>query len=477
MRDEASILHVDLDSFFAAVEQRDKPSLRGKPVIVGGVGGRGVVATASYEARVHGVRSAMSTAEARRRCPHAAFLSPRFPAYKAASELVMAQLRELSGLVEQVSIDEAYADLSVPADPDLPLLAAEALSVEAVTAQAAELRARIAAVTGGLTASVGLGPSKSIAKLASEAAKPDGLLAVPGEHVRAFLDPLPVRAIGGAGPATVERLRRVGIESVAQLAAADEADLVSLLGSAHGRGLWLLARGIDERPVVPVREAKSVSAEETFPTDLRDPAAMGAEIDLLAARVGARLRREGTSGRTVTLKMRFADFTTRTRSSTSAAALDDPRAIARVARRLLSEVDTMVWSSAGGVRLLGVGVSGLADWVQEDLLADEPAPSGKPSASGEPSASDEVPAIALTSSDVPRAAVEWRPGADVAHTSYGPGWVWGSGLGRVTVRFEGPGTAPGPVRTFRADDPELTPADPPPLPGAQAPAPPADAEG
>jgi DNA polymerase-4 len=315
------------------------------------------------------------------------------------------------------------------------------------------LRRNVNTVTGGLTASVGLAPSKSVAKLASEAAKPDGLLVVEPADVRAFLDPLPVTAIGGVGPATAARLASHGIRTVAELAAMDDDDAVRLLGSAHGHGLLALARGDDDRPVEPYREAKSVSAEETFDVDLRDPARMAAEVDLLAAKVAGRLRKEGLAGRTVTLKVRFADFTGRTRSYTHPQAVDGTTAITRAARRLLSEVDTLTWSTAGGIRLLGVGVSGLADWFQPDLVfaedevrADVPVPSGTPDPEPEPA---------------PEPRPVWRPGADVRHTDLGPGWVWGSGRGRVTVRFEGPTTPPGPVRTFADDDPDLSPADPP----------------
>ena len=447
MRARAEILHLDLDSFFAAVEQRDKPSLRGRPVVVGGVGGRGVVATASYEARVFGVRSAMSVAEARRRCPNAAYLSPRFAAYRAASQVVMGLLREASALVEQVSIDEAYADLAVPERDGDPRELAVAL------------RRKVAEATGGLTASVGLAPSKSVAKLASEAAKPDGLLVVEPGDVRAFLDPLPVGAIGGVGPATAGRLAASGVRTVADLAGMDDGDAVRLLGSAHGRGLLALARGEDERPVVAERETKSVSVEETFAEDLRDPARMSAEVDLLAARVASRLRTQGLAGRTITLKVRFADFTARTRSHTHPEAVDGTAAITRTARRLLAEVDTLTWSNAGGVRLLGVGVSGLADWFQPDLIStedDEPTRSDGTAPPSEP-----VAASRGAERPAPQGLPDWRPGADVVHAEHGAGWVWGSGLGRVTVRFEGPGTPPGPVRTFAADDPLLSPADPP----------------
>src|SRR5690242_9429518 len=362
MRPEASVLHLDLDAFFAAVEQRDKPSLRGRPVVVGGVGGRGVVATASYEARAYGARSAMSTAEARRRCPAGtAFLGGRFGAYRRTSEVVMELLRALSPLVEQVSLDEAYVDLAADDRHDL--------SVEGVTALAHALKERIAAATGGVTGSVGIGTSKLMAKIGSDLDKPDGLVVVPPGEELAVLHPLPVTRLGGVGPATAERLHQVGVRTVGDLAAKSLSDLVALVGKAHGAGLHALARAEDDRAVVPDREAKSVSQEETFERDLTDVVVLGREIDAMATRVGARLRASATSGRTVTLKLRRYDFTTMTRSQTLPQPTDDARQIAAIARRLLTEAGT-----SGGLRLLGVGVSGLSIYAQGDLFAEEDEP-------------------------------------------------------------------------------------------------------
>ncbi len=453
MRREASILHLDLDAFFAAVEQRDKPSLRGRPVVVGGVGGRGVVATASYEARAFGARSAMSTAEARRRCPSGtAFLGGRFAAYRRTSDVVMTLLRELSPLVEPVSIDEAYVDLAVgpPTGPR------HDLSVAGVTAVAAELKARIAEATGGVTGSVGIGSSKLMAKLASDMDKPDGLVVVaPGTELE-VLHPLPVTRLGGVGPATAERLHQVGVKTVADLAAKSLTDLVALAGRAHGAGLYALARGQDDRPVVPDRGVKSVSHEETFERDLTDLVVLGREIDSMAARVGERLRSSAFTGRTVTLKLRRYDFTTITRSQTLPQPTDDARQIAATARRLLAEAGT-----AGGLRLLGVGVSGLSVYAQGDLFADDVADDlgadGAPAVLTAEAVAPE-PEPAATPTPVEK---RWWPGQDVRHDDLGPGWVWGRGLGRVTVRFEGPLTAPGPVRTLAADDPALGTAEPP----------------
>ena len=309
-RTEPSVLHVDLDAFFAAVEQRDKPSLRGRPVIVGGLGPRGVVSTASYEARTFGVRSAMSMAEARSRCPHAAFLAGRFRAYRAASEIVMAALRELSPVIEPLSLDEAFVDLAAGEGHDL--------SPAGVRALGERLRAEINERTA-LTASVGAATSKLLAKIASEQAKPDGLVVVePGTELD-VLHPLPVRALPGIGPATAERLARLGVRAVGDLAAVTVDELVGLLGESHGRSLYRLARAQDDRPVSAERESKSVSVEDTFDQDITDRALLVALIGRMATKVTGRLRESGQSGRTVTLKVRLHDFTTMSRSALSPA--------------------------------------------------------------------------------------------------------------------------------------------------------------
>ncbi|HEX6247828.1 MAG TPA: DNA polymerase IV [Nocardioidaceae bacterium] len=440
MRAEPTILHVDLDAFFAAVEQRDKPSLRGKPVVVGGVGGRGVVATASYEARAFGIRSAMSTAEARRRCPNAAYLSGRFGAYREASAKVMAVLRDLSPLVEPLSLDEAYVDLTPAGLADL--------SVEGVTAVAQELKERVHEVTGGLYGSVGIATSKLVAKIASDLDKPDGLVVVPPGTERDLLRPMKVTVIPGVGPATAERLRRTGVHTVEELERLSHDELVRILGQAHGTGLYHLARAEDDRPVVAEREAKSVSVEGTYDTDLVDRRLLVGLLERQAGQVTERLRKARLSGRTVTVKVRLHDFSTHTRSTTLPAPTDDARVVARLARTLLAEVDT-----SGGVRLLGVGVSGLADWIQEDLFADVEllgtGDDGDQEAEVEPLGEDALERVTRQR--------RWAPGTDVAHREHGPGWVWGSGRGLVTVRFETAETPPGPVKTFRTDDPDLEP--------------------
>ncbi len=438
VRDHASVLHLDLDAFFAAVEQRDKPSLQGKPVVVGGVGGRGVVSTASYEARRYGVRSAMSTREARSRCPHAAFLGGRFHAYRAASTAVMTVLRSVSPLVEPLSLDEAFVDLEQAGLPDL--------EVPTVSAFAETLRARVSEVTGGLTASVGVGTSKFIAKVASDLDKPDGLVVVAPGTEQDLLRPMHVTVIPGVGPATAERLRRAGIHTVADLESVDADELVRLLGKAQGAGLFQLARALDDRPVVPEREAKSVSVEGTYDTDLTDRRLMEGLLTRQAGEVAARLRKSGLSGRTVSIKVRLHDFTTLSRSTTLASPTDSAATVARLARSLLTDLLASA-DASGGIRLLGVGVSGLADWIQEDLFGE--------TAEEEP----ELPEIAVPH----HSRRTWSPGMDVVHTALGRGWVWGSGRGVVTVRFETAETPAGPVRSFAVDDPELSawhPAEP-----------------
>ncbi len=250
-----------------------------------------------------------------------------------------------------------------------------------------------------------------------------------------------VTVIPGVGPATTERLRRAGVHTVAELEGLSQDELVRLLGQAHGSGLYRLARADDDRPVVAEREAKSVSVEGTYDTDLVDRRLLEGLLERQARQVTDRLRKARLSGRTVTVKVRLHDFSTHTRSTTLPAPTDEPRVVARLARSLLSEVDT-----SGGVRLLGVGVSGLADWIQEDLFAElEP----EPEQTVDPLADEAVERVTR--------GRRWAPGMDVLHAEHGPGWVWGSGRGRVTVRFETAETAPGPVKTFSTEDPDLVP--------------------
>ncbi|MEV4879904.1 DNA polymerase IV [Streptomyces cyaneofuscatus] len=454
MRPAPTILHLDMDAFYASAEQAAKPSLRGKAVVVGGLGPRGVVATASYEARLLGVHSAMPTAQARRLAPNAAYLVPRFSLYRSVSEQVMELLGRLSPLVEPLSLDEAFVDLEAGGVAD-----------DAVSAQETgeRLRTAIREVTG-LSGSVGLAGSKMLAKIASERAKPDGLALIEPGTERELLAPLSVRTLPGVGPATGDHLRRAGMTTVHDLAEAGEAELVRLVGKAHGHGLYRMALGLDDRPVVAERDAKSVSVEDTFDVDLHDRVRVRAEVERLAVRCVERLRSADRSGRTVVLKVRRYDFSTLTRSETLRGPTDDPTVVREAAARLLEAVDT-----TGGVRLLGVGVTGLADFTQEDLfaqaadareLAARSESPERPAADESGVPVDEEPA---RESAEQLAARRWPAGHDVRHTVHGHGWVQGSGVGRVTVRFEEPGGPVGRVVTFRIDDPELSPADPMPL--------------
>ena len=444
-RSRATILHADLDAFYASVEQRDKPSLRGKPVIVGGVGGRGVVATASYEARAHGVRSAMSTVEARARCPKAAFLAPRFEAYKAASNVVMGLLRELSPLVEPLSLDEAFVDLEAGNHDDL--------SDDGVRALALALKQKVHDRTE-LTLSVGVGTSKLVAKIASDLDKPDGLLVVGAGQETDLLRPLPVTRLPGVGPATATRLRSIGVTTIADLADLPEGDVVGALGRTHGRGLWLLAHAQDDRAVVAERESKSISVEDTFERDIADVTRLVGIVDTMSNRVVSRLRRAQLSGRTISIKVRLHDFTTLTRSATLPAPTDDARTVTRLARQLLGDVDV-----SGGVRLLGVGVSGLSDWTQGDLFATARTDDEALNPNTDTSPDDDGQPIYGTDAEQTRPA-SYAAGHDVEHEVHGHGWVQGAGSGWVTVRFETRDTPRGRVRSFRIDDPQLKTAAP-----------------
>ncbi|WP_326692206.1 DNA polymerase IV [Streptomyces sp. NBC_01795] len=458
MRSQPTILHLDMDAFFAAVEQASKPSLRGKPVVVGGLGPRGVVSTASYEARRFGVHSAMPTAQARRLCPNAAYLGSRFGVYRAVSDMVMELLHRLSPLVEPLSLDEAFVDLE----------AGEALDGTSGGPQGARevgerLRADIRAATG-LSGSVGLAGSKMLAKIASEQAKPDGLVLIEPGTEREMLAPLTVRTLPGVGPATAETLRRAGITSVGEVVEAGVDELLRLLGKAHGTSVHAMAYGTDDRPVVAERDAKSVSVEDTYDVDLTDRTRVRLEVERLAGRCVTRLRAAGRSGRTVVIKVRSYDFSTLTRSETLRGPTDDPGVVKESAQRLLEGVDT-----TAGVRLLGVAVSGLADFTQEDLFAQAQAARSEAEAEAAQEAAEatkeaagagEESALSGAHEPVVLADRQWIPGRDVRHAEHGRGWVQGSGVGKVTVRFEEPDSPPGRVRTFSVDDPDLEPAEP-----------------
>jgi DNA polymerase-4 len=333
------ILHIDMDAFYASVEQRDTPALRGRPLAVGGrPDRRGVVAAASYEARAFGVYSAMPMATAVRLCPSLVIVPPDFARYKAASTAVFTIFREVTPLVEPLSLDEAYLDVTDNAW-------GEALG----TAVAKRLKERIRADTG-LTASAGVAPNKFLAKIASGWKKPDGLTVISPERVEPFLQQLPVDALWGVGPVTAKKLRARGIERLVDIRVADLQLLRDTVGSLAG---WLrqLANGIDERPVEPHREAKSSGSENTYPEDLTDLDAIRAEIAEMASHAIAWLTRRELFARTVTIKLRYDDFTTITRSHTAPPTREEADLTAR-AVRLLDKTD----AGSRPVRLLGVSV-------------------------------------------------------------------------------------------------------------------------
>jgi DNA polymerase-4 len=339
------IIHLDMDAFYASVEQRDDPGLKGRPVAVGGSPeSRGVVAAASYEARAFGVRSAMPMARALRQCPDLVVVRPDFARYREASRRVMEILHSATPLVEPLSLDEAYLDVTE-----------NLWGQPYATEVARELKRRIRSELA-LTASAGVAPNKFLAKIASGWWKPDGLTVVSPGRVEAFLQKLPVEALWGVGPVTAKKLRAIGIQRLVDVRGANPELLQATVGSLAE---WLrrLARGDDPREVTPDRPWKSVSAETTYAEDLRDPAAIHAEIARLAGRVAASLQGKDLRARTVTIKVRYADFSTVTRSHTDDSLTCDAVAIGRRAVLLLGRTD----AGARPVRLLGVGTHGLAE--------------------------------------------------------------------------------------------------------------------
>ena len=336
------IVHVDMDAFFASVEQLDDPSLKGRPIAVGGdAASRGVVSTASYEARGFGVRSAMPMSKALRLCPELVCVRPRFARYVEVSRGVMEILRRVTPLVEPISLDEAYLDVS-----GLPEPAGEI---------AARLKALIASELS-LTASAGVAPCKLVAKIASDLCKPDGLLVVKPARVRGFLSPLPVGRLWGVGPVTERKLRSIGLATIGALAGAKEDSVKSLLGPGATQ-LIRLARGDDDRPVVCARPTRSISSERTLPQDTRDLSTLDRLIDRFGAELETALRAERMRARTIVLKLRYSDFRGITRSRTFRTPFDEGSLIAREARRLLARTG----AGRTKVRLVGVGVSGLMD--------------------------------------------------------------------------------------------------------------------
>ncbi len=454
------VMHLDMDAFFASVEQLTRPTLRGRPVLVGGTGGRGVVAGASYAARAYGAASAMPMHQARRLVgASAVVLPPRGAVYRVVSERIFALVREAVGVIEMLSFDEAFAE------PE----ALVGCSAAQAHAFADDVRRRIRDEVG-LAASVGFGSGKQIAKIASGMAKPDGVMVISPSRELAFLHALPVRKLWGIGPVSGDRLSRLGIDTIGDLAALSEVEVASVLGSTVGPALHRLAQGIDDRPVTERAAAKQISAESTFAADIVSMAGLRPAIDRSAADAHRRLVADGRGARTVVLKLKRADMSVLTRSFTLPAATSDLDALTAVARRLALDPE-----SIGPIRLVGVGYSGLSETEQYALFDDVAA------------AAEPVPGVATPTADSAQGVEEtdrtdrtdradgaegaesavrsaqpgeWATGNDVTHREHGHGWVQGAGHGVVTVRFETRTTGPGPARTFAADDPDLRRADP-----------------
>ena len=347
------LAHLDLDAFFAAVEELEDPSLREQPLVVGGDPyGRGVVSTANYAARRYGIHSAMSCAEALRRCPHAVFLRPRHALYKQYSRAVWDTVGEIVPRVERTGMDEGYLDL-----------ATVARGFTQARAVASAIQTSVRATTS-LTCSLGVSTSKVVCKIASDRRKPGGITVVPPGQEPGFLAPLAVRLLPGVGPRAEERLARGGVETIGALAALDDTELRALLPGSVGVMLRDRARGIDPRDLELEAEQVSVSAEDTFARYVSDRAALHEEVRRLSELVAQRLASSGLSGRTVTAKLRYGDFSIRTRSTTLSAAIDEAGLIGEIACALL---DRGLRDRPGALRLVGVGVSGLSPYRQLTL--------------------------------------------------------------------------------------------------------------
>jgi DNA polymerase IV len=433
--DSRWVLHLDMDAFFASVEQLTRPTLRGRPVLVGGLGGRGVVAGASYESRVYGARSAMPMHQARRMVGAAAVvLPPRGVVYGVASRRVFETVRTMVPVLEQLSFDEAFGE---PAE----LAGASAVDVDAFCRA---LKARVFDETG-LIASVGAGSGKQVAKIASDLAKPNGIRVVRADEERVLLDGLPVRRLWGIGPVAEEKLHRLGIETIGAFAALSDAEAANILGGTVGPALHRLAQGIDDRPVAENAPAKQISAESTFPEDLTTIDQLREAVTPIGEHAHARLEKDGRGARTVTVKLRKSDMSILTRSATLPYATADAATLIAMARRLLLDPIEI-----GPIRLVGVGFSGLSDVRQESLFPDLDL------------VAEEVSNTQLpkTVSELAATPPAWRVGDDVVHTEYGHGWIQGAGHGVMTVRFETRSTGPGPVHTFPDDTPGIDRANP-----------------
>lgn len=442
------VLHIDMDAFFASVEQLTRPTLRGRPVLVGGVSGRGVVAGASYEARKFGVHSAMPMHQARALIGFPCIsVYPRMAVYKTASHRVFDLVKSYAGTIEQVSVDETFLE---PAE-------LAGATPEDVSTWAENLRTHIREETG-LPSSIGAGPGKQAAKIASGMAKPDGLFIIDKLHQADILGPLPVRKLWGVGPVSEVKLQRMGVKTINDLAALPLREVEASLGKAVGTSLWNRARGIDTAPVEPRAEAKSIGAEHTYPQDLITRPDVDAAITRAFEAALRRLRTDGRGARTVNVKLKLADFQTLTRSQTFLYAVDD-------ANLLRTTADLLVRypQEVGPVRLVGVSFSNL-DYPGQEMLFPELQPM-KPTTNLETDwetgvrSDEDTPQEHLTQTEFTIQEL-WRPTQDVFHPEHGHGWIQGLGHGRLTVRFETRTTTKSFIKTFDINDPDLQSADP-----------------
>lgn len=456
------VAHVDMDAFFASVEQLTRPTLRGRPVLVGGVSGRGVVAGCSYEAREYGARSAMPTAQAVRLCRgKAVMVTPRFVVYKAVSARVFAVLRRMAETVEPLSIDEGFLEVEVD-------------SAKEAEQWARELQDTIEKETG-LAASVGVASTKLDAKMASDLAKPHGVCVVPAEGRREVFGPRPVGEVWGIGRVAQAKLADIGVTTIAEFIDLDHYDVRATLGSV-GVDIQRMASGDDNRPVAPRGAAKQISSERTLDEDITTSDEARNVLAATARSSHRRLLKDGRVARTITVKTRTADFAIHTRSATLGIGTDDLENIIRVALRLLTTPDP-----DNGFRLIGVGLSGLSHDRQEQLFpelaeaqivhihtssadsmedADGPDASGVISNSAELLPEELLDVPEIRPAHIPATRGGWQQTQDVYHPEFGHGWVQGTGLGKVTVRFETRATGPGKAKNFAVDDPDLRPAHP-----------------
>ncbi|MFY9189697.1 MAG: DNA polymerase IV [Lawsonella sp.] len=442
------VLHCDMDAFFSSVEQLTRPTLRGRPVLVGGRSGRGVVAGASYEAREFGCHSAMPMHQAKRLIePRGVVVPSRGIVYRAVSRRIFRILRRFNSTVEQLSVDEAFME---PAE----LIDA---TIGEVVEYCEKIREAVLEETG-LTVSFGAGVGKQYAKIASDLAKPDGVFVIPQSQMSHILDPLPVRTLWGVGPVAEAKLAEEDILTVADLAQLSDRDTARILGKTVGFQLRDLARGIDERPVEERAIAKQISSESTYSVDITDRKTILQAIDNNADDAHRRLLHDGRAARTVTVKLKLADMSIISRSGTLPYATTDLRTLLAVAHRLALDPEDI-----GACRLVGVGFSSLTHIRQESLfpeldwemLVEEERETGQEflETSGQGLYGSERTRLHLKKDS------KWLPGMDVHHPEYGHGWVQGAGRGKVTVRFETRSTGPGRSRTFSEDE-EMRHADP-----------------